>query len=337
MVRRIGLTGWVGIAIEQLPALHAKAIRSGGRALRVAAADILHAKVDALLGQLEATVVTALTEMVGEDTDRQPADGIESGNGAMVEDVGRAVMWGLVADVRQLLTKLAGPLLNEAAGAIAIAADDRAAMPRRSEPRASATELTPLVSVHVSDCPGPPGRLSALSVFLCKSVFYGAFVWARRVLNRPFRWFSARADGNETAVNCPSVAEGPETGAPPEVAVARDMAERLQKVLEALGKALEARLDKQVGGRLRQLGSLLLERHDDRVVPLGRLREKAVELGAPHPIRGPYQLLSRHHFYGSSASNISDGSSTRAQTWMRIGGRRSSWRRRSGPARTWTF
>jgi hypothetical protein len=27
-------------------------------------------------------------------------------------------------------------------------------------------------------CLGPPGRLSALSVFLCKSVFYGAFVWA---------------------------------------------------------------------------------------------------------------------------------------------------------------
>jgi hypothetical protein len=30
--------------------------------------------------------------------------------------------------------------------------------------------------------PGPPGRLSTLSVFPCKSVFYGAFVWARRVL-----------------------------------------------------------------------------------------------------------------------------------------------------------
>jgi hypothetical protein len=42
-------------------------------------------------------------------------------------------------------------------------------------------------------CPGPPGRLSALSVFLCKSVFYGAFVWARRALNSQKRWFSARA------------------------------------------------------------------------------------------------------------------------------------------------
>ena len=36
------------------------------------------------------------------------------------------------------------------------------------------------INVH---CPGAPGRLSALSVFLCESVFYCAFVWARRALN----------------------------------------------------------------------------------------------------------------------------------------------------------
>ena len=36
---------------------------------------------------------------------------------------------------------------------------------------------------HVINCPGPPGRLSALSVFYSKSVLCGAFVWARRVLN----------------------------------------------------------------------------------------------------------------------------------------------------------
>jgi hypothetical protein len=35
------------------------------------------------------------------------------------------------------------------------------------------------------------GRLSVLSVFLCKSVLYGAFVWARRALNRRKRRFSA--------------------------------------------------------------------------------------------------------------------------------------------------
>jgi hypothetical protein len=31
-------------------------------------------------------------------------------------------------------------------------------------------------------CPGRRGRLSDISVFLCRSVLYGAFVWARRAL-----------------------------------------------------------------------------------------------------------------------------------------------------------
>jgi hypothetical protein len=43
------------------------------------------------------------------------------------------------------------------------------------------------------DCPGRRGRLSAISVFLFKSVLYGAFVWARRALNRQKRRFPARA------------------------------------------------------------------------------------------------------------------------------------------------
>ena len=38
------------------------------------------------------------------------------------------------------------------------------------------------------------GRLSARSVFLYKSVLYGAFVLARRVLNGQKRRFPARAD-----------------------------------------------------------------------------------------------------------------------------------------------
>ena len=40
--------------------------------------------------------------------------------------------------------------------------------------------------------PGRPGCLSALSVFLYRSVSYGAFVWARRVLKHQKRLFSAR-------------------------------------------------------------------------------------------------------------------------------------------------
>jgi hypothetical protein len=43
-------------------------------------------------------------------------------------------------------------------------------------------------------CPGPPARLRALSMFLCKSGFYGAFVWACRALNSQKRRFPARAD-----------------------------------------------------------------------------------------------------------------------------------------------
>jgi hypothetical protein len=46
---------------------------------------------------------------------------------------------------------------------------------------------------NLTACPGPPGRLSALSIFLCKSVFYGAFVWARRALKLQKRRFLARA------------------------------------------------------------------------------------------------------------------------------------------------
>jgi hypothetical protein len=38
-----------------------------------------------------------------------------------------------------------------------------------------------------------PGRLSAISVFLLKSILYGAFVWAHRTLNDPKRRFPARA------------------------------------------------------------------------------------------------------------------------------------------------
>ena len=46
-------------------------------------------------------------------------------------------------------------------------------------------------------CLGRSGRLSALSVSLCKSVFYGAFVWARRALNSQNRRFPARAVEDE--------------------------------------------------------------------------------------------------------------------------------------------
>jgi hypothetical protein len=50
-------------------------------------------------------------------------------------------------------------------------------------------------SPAATDSPGRLGavRLSALSVFLCKSIFYDAFVWDRRALNSQKRRFPARA------------------------------------------------------------------------------------------------------------------------------------------------
>ena len=54
-------------------------------------------------------------------------------------------------------------------------------------------KLLPEPRFEDPDGPGPPGCLSALSVFLCKSVFYGAFVWARMALKHRKRRFPARA------------------------------------------------------------------------------------------------------------------------------------------------
>jgi hypothetical protein len=51
-----------------------------------------------------------------------------------------------------------------------------------------------LLNLTTADCPHPE-RISGLSVFLWKSILYGAFVWAHRALNRPKRPFLARAVG----------------------------------------------------------------------------------------------------------------------------------------------
>jgi hypothetical protein len=45
----------------------------------------------------------------------------------------------------------------------------------------------------LTTCPGRRGRLSNLSVSLCKSVLYGAFLWALRALKHQKRWFPAWA------------------------------------------------------------------------------------------------------------------------------------------------
>jgi hypothetical protein len=53
-------------------------------------------------------------------------------------------------------------------------------------------ETLVLLGLYTSYGPGPPERLSALSISLCKSVLYGDFVWARRALNSQKRRFPAR-------------------------------------------------------------------------------------------------------------------------------------------------
>jgi hypothetical protein len=67
-------------------------------------------------------------------------------------------------------------------------------MPLPGGPHAVWIELLVVYMFHRdASRPGPPGRLSALRVFRCKSVFYGAFVWTRRALNSQKRRFLARA------------------------------------------------------------------------------------------------------------------------------------------------
>jgi hypothetical protein len=51
-----------------------------------------------------------------------------------------------------------------------------------------------------SDRPGPVRAFKHLSVFLCKFVFYGVFVWARRALNRQKRRFLARSGRGVLAI-----------------------------------------------------------------------------------------------------------------------------------------
>ena len=59
--------------------------------------------------------------------------------------------------------------------------------------RTSARASSPGAALPASSVRACPGRLSALSAFHSKSVLCGAFVWARRALSSPVRWFSARA------------------------------------------------------------------------------------------------------------------------------------------------
>jgi hypothetical protein len=171
------------------PALSPKALRNGSKSVRTAAAVALHAQVDSLLNGLEMAVVGVLAATV----DKTAVD-VESGFG-LAEDLGQALLLGLVEDARRLLSKQAEQLIGEAAKGVALAAE------RQGLPGLPTTAIRP-----------------------------------------------------------------------------KDIKGQLLQVMQALRQVLGANLDKKIGGRLRKLGSSLLDQHHDGVTQLGKLREKATEM-----------------------------------------------------------
>ena len=112
-------------------ALSPKALRNGGIGLRTTAAVALQAQVESLLSGLETAVVGALAEAVGKtamdvesgslELVAEPVKDIESGF-ELAEELGKALVLGLVEDARRLLSKKAAKLISEAAKGVAFTA-----------------------------------------------------------------------------------------------------------------------------------------------------------------------------------------------------------------------
>jgi hypothetical protein len=80
----------------------------------------------------------------------------------------------------------------------------------------------PNVTRTHANCPGRRGRLSAPSVFLCKSVLYGAFVWARRALKSKTAVSGpGSGQGGEPRVPAEPLRSARDARAPPQVAMGR--------------------------------------------------------------------------------------------------------------------
>jgi hypothetical protein len=89
--------------------------------------------------------------------------------------------------------KLAKDAVDQASAAAADAAGGVANLRTSSSAHNAQPPLRELFDRIDADSPGRPGRLSGLIVSHSKSVLYGAFVWARRVLNNQKWRFPARA------------------------------------------------------------------------------------------------------------------------------------------------
>jgi hypothetical protein len=196
---------------------------------------MMQAKADALIKIFEAAVVKALKDtVVGERVKPAASGDIESGDD-LVEELSEAVLWGLVEDARRLLSKRLGPLLREAADAIAIAANRRICVAKNA------------AGVGVAETHEPQEMETLL----------------------PFE-----KQDTVAVMEANKAKEGTKVLLPLE-ATAKDVKDRLQRVLEALGKILDGSLDREIGAKVRSFGSSLLDKHSGEVKQLGALRNNA--------------------------------------------------------------
>ena len=199
---------------------------------------MMQAKADALIKIFEAAVVKALKDtVVGERVKPAASGDIESGDD-LVEELSEAVLWGLVEDARRLLSKRLGPLLREAADAIAIAANRRICVAKNA------------AGVGVAETHEPQEMETLL----------------------PFE-----KQDTVAVMEANKAKEGTKVLLPLE-ATAADVKNRLQRVLEALGKVLDGSLDKEIGAKVRCFGSSLLDKHSGEVKQLGALRKNAAKM-----------------------------------------------------------
>ena len=117
------------------PAVDDKAVRGEAQKLETAAAKMMHAKADELFETLEAVVIKALSDTSVGGLATAAPEGDEH-SGGPVKELGKAVLWSLVGDARQLLAERATPLISEAAKGISFSVDRRQ----------FETEATPLLS-----------------------------------------------------------------------------------------------------------------------------------------------------------------------------------------------
>ena len=133
--------------------------------------------------------------------------------------------------------------------------------PRRPRRGASATTVRAL-----------SGRLSGLSVFHSKSVFYGAFVWVRRALNVQKWRFLARAVAREARAARLAEEEAGEAAAweAARAALLADKEARTQRQEEEMRGAQTAEAEAAESRRLLEL-ALRRRRRRRREVGLGRI------------------------------------------------------------------